>query len=77
MPPPWPVKIGQKKMAAMRGGLYFMFLGPPLSKVSGSATAVLISKKLQKVPFVLSGSYKCSNTKPNLGQVYTKYLVGD
>ena len=38
-PPPWPVKIGQKKMATMRSGLYFMFLGPPpLSEVSGSAT---------------------------------------
>ena len=28
-PLPQPVKIGQKKMAAMRSGLYFMFLAPP------------------------------------------------
>ena len=38
---PWSpllVKLSQKKMAAKCGGLYFMFLGPPLSEVSGSAT---------------------------------------
>ena len=29
MPPPWLVKIGQKKMAAMHRSLYFMFLAPP------------------------------------------------
>ena len=39
-PPPWPVKNRPKKMAAVRGGLYFMFLGPPLSGVSGSATGL-------------------------------------
>ena len=41
MPPPRPVKIGQKKRAAAHGDLYFMFLAPPpLSEVSGSATGV-------------------------------------
>ena len=35
-PPPRLVKIGQKKMAAEHGGLYFMFLAPP--EVSRSAT---------------------------------------
>ena len=35
-PPPWAVKI-VIKMATTCGGLYFMFLGPPI-KVSGSAT---------------------------------------
>ena len=30
MPPP-PSQIGQEKMAAKCGGLYFMFLGPPPS----------------------------------------------
>ena len=38
MPPPCLVKIGQKKMAAKYSGLYFMFLAPPPSEVSGSAT---------------------------------------
>ena len=28
--PPWPVKIGQKKMAAERGRLYFMFMAHAL-----------------------------------------------
>ena len=28
-PPPWPVNNSHKKMAAERGSLYFMFLGPP------------------------------------------------
>ena len=32
MPPPCLVKLGQKKMAAECGGLYFMFLGPPSPK---------------------------------------------
>ena len=32
MPPPPAFKIGQKKMAAERGGLYVMFLGTPSPK---------------------------------------------
>ena len=39
-PPPWIVKIGQKKMATECSGLYFMFVAPVLSEVSGSATAI-------------------------------------
>ena len=37
-PPPRLVKIGQKKMAAEHGILCVMFLAPPPSEVSGSAT---------------------------------------
>ena len=39
-PPPRLVKIGHKKMETECGGLHFMFLGPSLSKDSGSATAM-------------------------------------
>ena len=40
MPSPWLVTNRPKKMAAVCGGLYFMFLGPPpLSEVSGFAAA--------------------------------------
>ena len=45
-PPPRPVKIGHKKMAADGGRLYFMFLARPLSQVSGSAAVHLIHKCL-------------------------------
>ena len=36
--PPWPVKIGHKKIAAMWRQLIFHVSWPPLSEVSGSAT---------------------------------------
>ena len=39
IPPPRPVKNSHKKMAAVRNGLYFMFLTPP-SEVSGFATEI-------------------------------------
>ena len=38
LPPSW--KNRPKKMAAKVSFLYFMFLAPPLSEVSGSATGV-------------------------------------
>ena len=40
---PRPVKHSHKKMAAERGGLYFMFLGPHSSEVSGSTTDLIHS----------------------------------
>ena len=56
MPPLWPVKNSHKKMAAMRVGLYFMFLATPLSEVSGSATVsnafiYLLSTKINDLHF--------------------------
>ena len=50
------VKIGQKKMAAECGGLYFMFLGPPSPKNifstsdSKNADVLLLSKVRNFLP---------------------------
>ena len=41
-PPPWPVKIGQKKDGRRARRLIFHVSWPPLSEVSGSATATAL-----------------------------------